>query len=973
MRKAFWAHDRVRRLLLILLVLLTYFFLLGLDALRFFPTTYHAHTSPMTSWEPWVLYGFSAFVSLTFLAVGSLVWLYARNRRVAFFLFFFSFSMMILFAGQTGSAAKDHVISIITSPAAILALLSFPILLLLFPKDYLSSTRSEPTDTGSDKAREDNRRHFYSLIRWAYLTLLILLSIPSLTFDLLYYVLPANKFDVLSGIKNIYAIVALIGIIVIILVTYRQSSSLRERQQLRLFVGGVILASAPVLFLSIIPSSLNFSAKYYVNPQFSAITLGLFPLVLGYTILRYQVLIFDRYIRRAVAWMVGLVCLAILSYIVVLCNNILLGTNTSTVFILSVVAMAVLAPFVWWLAQLVTDHLFFSEILHYRRVIDSPNMIASESFDLNEAARLLTFAATTAFETQEVCLFMLDEDTGYYRIYPPLKADDPTQAPRELLAQQIHQASSQSVHAAKDWIEAGELLIQRLASAKHPISLSEASGSSDALPTGLARYLISSQAASAEPLLVSIIVQGKLLGFLALGARGDHQQYAGPDFEVIHLILSRFSSVLETARLYADKNRHVEILNSLYSANARPVEEFETVKDVAVMYASAASEAVNAGAEIWLYEAREQCLQMVTHEGPRPLLMSQNSLTLAASDWASWFFQGEIANPWQGPSAVVPSCLPQTPCFPFAWIPLMRGQRQLGMLVLTYPRPHVFSHEEKRVLEMFANQCAVTLDNARITIELRAAYERQKELDRLKDQFIVTASHELRTPLTAVLGYIELLSEYNESLTTEDRANFIAKARRGCDELTLMVGNIMDASRVHVDVDNVQLIQVSLVESITHVLEILEAMSRREHRVMQMDIPEGLCVMADDVRLRQVLLNLVSNALKYSPLGSSISVSAFRKEEEVTILVRDFGLGIPAEDQDRLFERFVRLVRDINSPTRGAGLGLYISKQLIEAMGGRIWVESSGIPGEGSTFAFTLQAALADAAVKEVTLTHQEV
>ncbi len=139
-----------------------------------------------------------------------------------------------------------------------------------------------------------------------------------------------------------------------------------------------------------------------------------------------------------------------------------------------------------------------------------------------------------------------------------------------------------------------------------------------------------------------------------------------------------------------------------------------------------------------------------------------------------------------------------------------------------------------------------------------------------------------------------------------------------------------------------------------HIVEILEALLQREHRRVQVHVPSHIMVTADELRLHQVLLNLVGNAIKYSPTGTGVEISAAACGQEVTLRVRDFGLGVPAADQERLFERFVRLERDTNSPTRGAGLGLYISKRLIEAMGGRIWVESSGKPGEGSAFCFTL-------------------
>jgi signal transduction histidine kinase len=172
-----------------------------------------------------------------------------------------------------------------------------------------------------------------------------------------------------------------------------------------------------------------------------------------------------------------------------------------------------------------------------------------------------------------------------------------------------------------------------------------------------------------------------------------------------------------------------------------------------------------------------------------------------------------------------------------------------------------------------------------------------------------------------------------------------------------MVGNIMDASHVQIDAQNVQLSEVPLAEPVQHVLEILEAMTSHENRVIEVDVAPDLYVMADHMRLRQVLLNLVSNALKYSPGGSSIEISATGDDEEITLRIRDYGAGVPLEDQKRLFERFVRLERDMNSTIRGAGLGLYISKQLVEAMGGCIWLESTGIPREGSTFAFMLRRA----------------
>jgi signal transduction histidine kinase len=165
----------------------------------------------------------------------------------------------------------------------------------------------------------------------------------------------------------------------------------------------------------------------------------------------------------------------------------------------------------------------------------------------------------------------------------------------------------------------------------------------------------------------------------------------------------------------------------------------------------------------------------------------------------------------------------------------------------------------------------------------------------------------------------------------------------------------MDSSRVEVDIREVSMTAVPLRAAVTHVLEIMEGVARRENRRVDVSIAGDIVVEADEQRLRQIILNLMSNALKYSQPGSPLEISASIENQQVTLSIRDYGRGIPTRDQSRLFERFVRLERDMNSPVRGAGLGLAISKQLVEAMGGRIWVESSGEEGEGSVFAFSLK------------------
>jgi signal transduction histidine kinase len=248
--------------------------------------------------------------------------------------------------------------------------------------------------------------------------------------------------------------------------------------------------------------------------------------------------------------------------------------------------------------------------------------------------------------------------------------------------------------------------------------------------------------------------------------------------------------------------------------------------------------------------------------------------------------------------------------------------------------------------------------------EMAAVYEQQQQLNQLREQFILNVNHELRTPLTSAYGYLELLLEYNEQLDAASRVTFLKNAIYSCEELQGLVNNIFDTLHISHEREPFSLEELSVIDVVREVIEHFDPRRLRLY-ALQIQVPEHLVVRAHAQYLRQVLRNLLSNATKYSPEHTPIIVSAaldspttVQQQElvaqEVRICVKDAGSGIPPEDIPRLFGQFVRLRRDITSQVRGTGLGLYVSKELVEAMGGRIWVESEGIPGQGSTFCFTL-------------------
>ncbi len=319
----------------------------------------------------------------------------------------------------------------------------------------------------------------------------------------------------------------------------------------------------------------------------------------------------------------------------------------------------------------------------------------------------------------------------------------------------------------------------------------------------------------------------------------------------------------------------------------------------------------------------------------------------------------------------------EQPCQSLLFVPIYYREEKIGVLSVQSYYPNAYNESHAIVLQEIGVQAGLAIVNARTYEELRTAVQQAQESERLKNYFLMTTSHELRTPLTSIQGYLELLHNYSSDLDASVKQRFIAKAQRACEELVLMLGNVMDTSRVDQDGMTLRLkySSVSVLRVVSLILEIMEPTTVREKRQLEVIIDKDIYVWGDDLRLRQILLNLVSNALKYTPPSTKIAISAervdlqqlaariaFSYREEVALTsgcyivtsVRDWGSGIAPHNQKRLFARFMRLPDAVQSGQRGSGLGLYLCRQLTEAMGGFVWVESSGIAGEGSTFLLAL-------------------
>ena len=237
-----------------------------------------------------------------------------------------------------------------------------------------------------------------------------------------------------------------------------------------------------------------------------------------------------------------------------------------------------------------------------------------------------------------------------------------------------------------------------------------------------------------------------------------------------------------------------------------------------------------------------------------------------------------------------------------------------------------------------------SLENARLVDRLEKALEQEKELSRLKDDFVAVVSHELRTPLTSIQGYIKTLLQLGPGLGEDQRRSFLEAADRQSDRLRRLIEQLLAVARLESQVEPTTLSDVSLAQVAEQVID--ELRSSAHGHTFDLRFPSSLpSVETDEAKLHQIVSNLVENALKYSPPDTRISVRADEGDGGIVVSVRDEGRGIPDEAHERIFERFYQVDSSATRSVGGTGLGLYICRKTSEAIGGRLWLEGSGREG----------------------------
>jgi signal transduction histidine kinase len=285
-------------------------------------------------------------------------------------------------------------------------------------------------------------------------------------------------------------------------------------------------------------------------------------------------------------------------------------------------------------------------------------------------------------------------------------------------------------------------------------------------------------------------------------------------------------------------------------------------------------------------------------------------------------------------------------------VPMLRGDSMVGVLVIARRGTGAFPADVTELLQTFASQSALAIVNARLFRELETKTGELEIASRHKSEFLASMSHELRTPLNAVIGFSEVLLDRMFGEINDKQDEYLRDIRNSGKHLLQLLNEILDLSKVEAG----QMVLEPSTFTVGSALEWATAMVRERaglHAIaltVSVAVDVGM-VETDELKFKQVLLNLLSNAVKFTPEGGSVAIGAYREGTELHVTVTDTGIGVPPEDQERIFESFQQGRRG-PSKEEGTGLGLTLSRRIVNLMGGRMWLVST--PGAGSTFGFSI-------------------
>jgi signal transduction histidine kinase len=428
----------------------------------------------------------------------------------------------------------------------------------------------------------------------------------------------------------------------------------------------------------------------------------------------------------------------------------------------------------------------------------------------------------------------------------------------------------------------------------------------------------------------------------------------------------------ELGALASDLNRTCDELARLYGQLQRSVKELETLGEVsqeisstlelqAVLRAIAAHAMALAEADAGAFCAYDESAQVfrlqATHEldpdvveaiTRRPIRLGEGAAGLAGLRRAAV----QIPDIDQEAGYALYDTIRKPGYRALLAVPLLREDNLVGALVLCRKRPGAFGSETVNLVQTLANQSVLAIQNAELFEEIERKGEELAAASRHKSEFLANMSHELRTPLNAVLGYAELIQDGIYGEVPDKIHGVLERVQQNGRHLLGLINDVLDLSKIEAGQLTLSPVDYSMRELVLDVVSATEALAAEKKLALEVDVPADLPPgHGDERRITQVLMNLVSNAIKFTEAGS-VRVRAKVENGSFVVAVSDTGMGIAAEDLERIFGEFQQVDSSSTRKTGGTGLGLAIAKRIVEMHGGRIWVEST--QDQGSTFYFTV-------------------
>ena len=461
-----------------------------------------------------------------------------------------------------------------------------------------------------------------------------------------------------------------------------------------------------------------------------------------------------------------------------------------------------------------------------------------------------------------------------------------------------------------------------------------------------------------------MLVGNRVVGVLVLW-RLDVDPFGERTIELLTTLAAQAAIAIQNVELFHQLTRSAEELHALGEISQAVSSSLDLDEVLDTIVARAARLSGTEGGSIFEYDAQTGLFHLRTCVGTDPSLVAAMEATRIHIDET---FVGRAAasgEPQQSPDL---TRVPPDPHLQHltrgGWrsllaVPLQWEREIIGALIVRRKTTGRFAERTVELLETLASQSAVAIHNARVYRELQ---ERSRQLEvagRHKSEFLASMSHELRTPLNAVIGFSDVLLERMFGDLNDRQDEYLRDIRDSGRHLLELINEILDLSKVEAGRMEIDRAPVSLSNVLEHGVAMVRERAARRGVALTLDTRGNLeLVSADELKLKQVVLNLLTNAIKFTEASGSVHVNARLEGGEAQVEVRDTGIGIAEDEQERIFEAFQRGGRGVRTSTEGTGLGLTLSKRIVELHGGRMWMQSR--LGEGSTFGFSIPLAHAE-------------